>query len=59
MRTAKTLIRLGGFPIWSEFSLGAHAILLVLSCTCSFYNGHKKENLIRIKTLKDALFKTW
>ena len=31
MRTAKTLIRLGGCPGWSESSLGAHAILLVLS----------------------------
>ena len=32
MRTAKTLIRLGRCPGWSEYSLGAHAILLVLSC---------------------------
>ena len=31
MRTAKTLIRLGGCPGWSESSLGTHAILLVLS----------------------------
>ena len=31
MRTAKTLIRLWGCPGWSESSLGAHAILLVLS----------------------------
>ena len=31
MRTAKTLIRLGGCPGWSVSSLGAHAILLVLS----------------------------
>ena len=30
-RTAKTLIRLGGCPGWSESLLGAHAILLVLS----------------------------
>ena len=30
MRTGKTLIRLGGCPGWSESSLGAHAILLVL-----------------------------
>ena len=35
-RTAKTLIRLGGCPGWSESSLGAHAILLVLSWGCSF-----------------------
>ena len=26
MRTAKTLIRLGGFPGWSETSLGAHSL---------------------------------
>ena len=31
MRTAKILIRLGGCPGWFESSLGAHAILLVLS----------------------------
>ena len=31
-RTAKTLIRLGGCPGWSESSLGTHAILSVLSC---------------------------
>ena len=30
-RTAKTLIRLGGCPGWSESSLDAHATLLVLS----------------------------
>ena len=31
MRTSKTLIRLGGCPGCSESSVGAHAILLVLS----------------------------
>ena len=31
MRTAKTLIRLGRCPGWSESSLGTHAILFVLS----------------------------
>ena len=31
MPTAKTLIRLGGCPGWSESSMGAHATLLVLS----------------------------
>ena len=36
MRTARTLIRLGGCPVWSESSLAAHVILLVLSCTGSF-----------------------
>ena len=35
MRTAKTLIRLGGCPGWSESSLGAQVVLLVLSCSCS------------------------
>ena len=38
MRTAKTLIRLGGCPDWSESSLGAYAILLVLSRGGSFYD---------------------
>ena len=37
MRTAKTLIRLGGRSGWSESSLGAHAILLVLSSAGSFF----------------------
>ena len=32
MRTAKTLIRLGGCPGWSESSLGAEVILLFSSC---------------------------
>ena len=31
MWTAKTLIRLGGCPGWSESSLGAYAVVLVLS----------------------------
>ena len=35
MRTAKTLIRLGGCPCCSESSLGAQVILLVLSCSDS------------------------
>ena len=42
MWTAKTLIRLGGRPGWSESSLGAHAILLVLSCcgwNCLLFQG--------------------
>ena len=37
MRTAKTLIRLGGCPGWSESSLGAHAILLFFSWGGSYY----------------------
>ena len=41
MRIAKALIRLGGCPGWSESSLGAYAILLVLSrggsYVCAFY----------------------
>ena len=32
-----TLIRLGGCPGWSEFSLDAQAILLVLSCGGSYF----------------------
>ena len=43
MRAAKTLIRLGGCPGWSESSLGAHVILLVLPCGGSneLANRHK------------------
>ena len=36
LSTAKTLIRLGGCPGWSESLLGPHAILLVLSWGGSF-----------------------
>ena len=39
MRTAKALIILCGCPAWSESSLGAHFILLVLSCCC--LNGNR------------------
>ena len=37
MQTAKTLIRLGRCPGWSESSLVAHAILLVLLCHGSYH----------------------
>ena len=37
LSTQQRLIRLGGYPGWSESSLGAHAILLVLSCAGSFF----------------------
>ena len=49
MRAAKTLIRLGECPGWSESSLGAHAILLVLSWGGSFredIHAHKAVVLI-------------
>ena len=36
LSTQQRLIRLGRCPGWSESLLGAHAILLVLSCTGSF-----------------------
>ena len=36
VRPAKALIRLGGCPGWSESSLGAQIIFLVLSCGGSF-----------------------
>ena len=51
--TAKTLIRLGGCPGWSESSLGAQIMLLVLSRGSSYQNWSaadkkisKKENCI-------------
>ena len=43
-RTAKTLIRLGGCPGWSEFSLGAKVILLVLSWGGSSVLWHKWQS---------------
>ena len=39
MRTAKSLITLGGCPGLFESSLGAHVILLVLSCCGSCISG--------------------
>ena len=47
-RTAKTLIRLGGCPGWSESSLGAHAILLVLSRCGSFATD--RSNMCKLTT---------
>ena len=46
MRTAKTLIRLGGCPGWSESSMGAHATLLVLSWGGFLFllSGYDKTN---------------
>ena len=41
MRTVKTLIRLGRCPGWSESSLGAHAILLVLSWGGSYVKAQR------------------
>ena len=43
MQRAKTLIRLGGCPGRSESSLGAHAILLVLSRGGSYSNDGNFE----------------
>ena len=43
-RTAKTLIKLGGCPGWSESSLGAHVILLVLSWGGSNEERRRDEN---------------
>ena len=50
--TAKTLIRLGGQPGWSESLLGAQIILKVLSCTGSNEkNGKAINNTINAKDL--------
>ena len=48
MRTAKTLIRLGGCPGWSEPSLGAHVILFVLWCCGSFFKYLHRTKLYSI-----------
>ena len=53
-RTAKTLIRLGGFPGWSESSLGAKAILLVLSC-CGSFKPFTTSGLFRPCNLDDSI----
>ena len=59
MQTGKTLIRLGGYPGWSDSSLGAQVIYLVLSCcgpyTCEWTKTLLKrniENVTRILFIK-------
>ena len=47
MQRTKTLIRLGGYPGWSESSLGAQSIWLVLSCCGSF--GHSCTERVCLK----------
>ena len=44
-----TLIRQAGCPGWSESSLGAHVILLVLSCTSSYL--HSPPTFLRASIL--------
>ena len=55
-RTAKTLIRLGRCQGWSESSLGAHAILLVLSRCGSFVYNSEVTLLWESTVLKGAYF---
>ena len=43
---SKELIRLGGCPNWSESSLGAQVILLVLSCSGSNDTEHQDSHLV-------------
>ena len=51
MRTVKSLIRLGGCPGWSESSLGAHATLLVLSRSGSFWDHY--SNFLGVRTFRN------
>ena len=53
---AKTLMRLGGCPGRPESSLGAHAILLVLSWGGSQY-GHISSSSIMVKTILQGTVK--
>ena len=50
LNTQWRLTRLGGRPGWSESSLGAHVILLVLSCGGSFINV-LQENWISVSEI--------
>ena len=69
MQTAKTLIRLGGHPGWSESSLGTRAILLVLSwggsyyCrgnyTCWNFRCPKFSNIYGNKNINDIWAASW
>ena len=56
MRTVKTLIRLGECPGWSESSLGAHAILLVLSWGGSYSRTNVDITTYPYKTIKLILY---
>ena len=47
-RTAKTLIRLGWCPGWSDSSLGAQVILLVLSCSGSYMSHVTTKPVFRV-----------
>ena len=49
----RRLIRLGGFQGWSESSLGAQIILLVLSWGGSFYVGHQSYQINHISCSKN------
>ena len=49
--TAKTLIRLGGLPGWSESSVGAQVILLVLSCSGSYGTNENFRQRAKSKAL--------
>ena len=52
MRTAKTLIRLGGCSYWLESSLGAHAMFLFLSWDGSvFVPYHHRHTLWHIDNI--------
>ena len=55
-RTAKTLITLGGCPDWSESSLGAQIILLVLSWGGSNINSYHKLVEFKVAGIGHAVF---
>ena len=57
LNAQRRLIRLGECPGWSESSLGAHAILLVLSCCAHIYmHSDYLSNLYKKKWQKCHLF---
>ena len=56
---AKTLIRLGGCPGWSESSLGAHAIVLVLLWGGSIFNFAVTKFLGFQKMVESQQVLTW
>ena len=54
----KTLIRLGRCPGWSESSLGAHVILVVLSCGGSS-DSHQNYGLSAVSCINKTERKVW
>ena len=57
-RTAKTLIRLGGCPEWSESSLGAHSFFFCFVMSWLIYRPNSDQVLIQVSS-KARGYESW